>query len=741
MADVEEAMVSKSVRADMRTLLSFILSAVVGQASAQDMAGFVNPFIGTANGGNTFPGAVHPWGMVSVSPHNAPAAPSGYLHGEKFFYGFGHVHLSGTGCADLGSVIVSVSRGEVRSEPEGYKCTYTDEMVAPGFYSVRLQEPEVRAEVTATIRCGLTRFTSLHDGEINILVDAGRSLSLLGGGSISIRSKTEVEGYNIGGGFCGEANRHRVYFVARFSEPAIANGIWVHNGLIQKTSATVQDSAIGAWFRFAMTANKSITVKIGISYVSIENARLNLNTEIPDWDFERIKIEARTAWQNELSKIRVESGSREALIKFYTALYHTLIHPNLISDVTGEYPLMGRTGTGKYVGRDRYTVFSLWDTYRTLHPFLTLVYPERQAAIIQTMIDMYKESGWLPKWELAANETYMMVGDPAVPVIADSYVKGITDFDIQTAYAAMRKPADLTTEKSAPSLRAGYHEYLQYHYIPFEQDTTDAWWVWGPVSTTLEYCFADWSIAQIAERLGKKSDAETFYQRSHYYRNLFDATTQFMRPRLKNGGWMAGFDPLQTEGSGSWSGSGGPGYVEGNAWNYTWLVPHDIAGLIDQFGGKAAFVQKLQDCFDNGQFTITNEPDIAYPYLFTYIPGEEHRTQLLVHEIINQQFGVGKAGLPGNDDAGTISAWFVFSALGFYPACPASETYQLGIPLFRKATIRLNNKYHSGKEFIIETRGQLSTNLVKSVKLNGRRLQQYQINHRQIVAGGRLVFE
>lgn len=734
-------MVLESMKTSMRTLLLWILAVAVGQASSQDLTGFVNPFIGTADGGNTFPGAVRPWGMVSVSPHTSPGSPSGYVHGEKYFYGFGHVHLSGTGCADLGSVVITASRGAVNTDPNEYECTHGDEQASPGFYRVTLPELSLQAEVTATTRCGMTRFTSLRDGEINILIDAGRSLNLLGGGAVAIRSNMEIEGYNISGGFCGEANRQRVYFAARFSEPAFAHGIWIGEKLSKKESAAVQDSALGAWFRFATKAGKAITVKVGISYVSIENARLNLEAEIPDWDFARIKTEARTAWQNELARIRVEGGSRDDLVKFYTALYHTLLHPNLTNDVNGEYPLMGHAGTGKYVGRDRYTVFSLWDTYRTLHPLLTLVYPERQSAIVQTMIDMYKESGWLPKWELAGNETYMMVGDPAAPVIADSYVKGINDFDIQTAYAAMRKPADLTTEKSAPPIRAGYHEYLQYHYIPFEQDTTEAWWVWGPVSTTLEYCFADWAIAQMAEQLEKKSDAQMFLERSRYYRNLFDATIQFIRPRLKSGTWLKPFDPLQTEGSGSWSGSGGPGYVEGNAWNYTWFVPHDVIGLIDLFGGKTAFVNKLQECFDNGQFTITNEPDIAYPYLFTYIPGEEPRTQRLVREIMDKQFGVGPAGLPGNDDAGAISAWLVFSALGFYPACPASETYQLGMPLFGKATIHLSNKYYSGKEFIVETRDQLSTNLVERVKLNGKRLQQYQINHRQIVVGGKLVFE
>src|SRR5690606_1425716 len=317
--------------------------------------------------------------------------------------------------------------------------------------------------------------------------------------------------------------------------------------------------------------------------------------------FNKVRNEAKSKWEKVLSRIIVEG--EEDKIKFYTALYHSLIHPNIINDVNGEYPLMGRNGKGKYDDRDRYSVFSLWDTYRTLHPFLTLIYPERQSEMIKSMIDMYEENGFLPKWELAGNETYMMVGDPAVPVIADSYIKGIKDFNIQKAFEAMLKPVMLNENEDAPPVRAGYHQLLKYKYIPFEQDMNDDWWVWGPVSTTLEYCFSDFAISQVAKELGEGKIHKEFYERSLYYKNLFDTTTLFMRPKLKNGQWLTPFDSLATEGSGYWKGSGGPGYVEGNAWHYTWFVPHDIQGLINLFGGEERFSTKLLRAFAENHFT------------------------------------------------------------------------------------------------------------------------------------------
>jgi predicted alpha-1,2-mannosidase len=722
-----------------KTCLFLLVSCATFLTPAQDLTGFVDPFIGTANGGNTFPGAMLPWGMVSVSPHTAPGSPSGYLSDRETFYGFGHVHLSGTGCSDLGSVIITATRGPVHTEPEAYSCTLQTQSAAPGLYAATLKEPEITAEATATVRCGITRFTTRRAGEINILIDAGRSLNLLGGGALIFRSDTEVDGYNVSGAFCGEANRQAVFFSAQFDRKPSERGVWTGSRMENGPSASSRDSSIGAWLRFKVHTGESVMVKVGISYVNMENARQNREHEIPAWDFEKVKWQARAAWQRELAKIRVETAVRSDMVKFYTALYHMLIHPNVISDANGDYPLMGRNGTGHYDGRERYTVFSLWDTYRTLHPFLTLVYPERQSAIVQTMIDMYKESGWLPKWELAANETHMMSGDPAVPVVADSWLKGITDIDSEAAYAACRKSATTPGPESDP-IRPGYHDDLKYGYIPFEQDTTKSWWVWGPASTTLEYCFSDWALAQMARRLRKDADFQEFSRRASFYRNLFDTTSQFIRPRRVNGSWLTPFDPLQTEGSGSWGGSGGPGYVEGNAWQYTWFVPHDINGLAQLFGGGKPLVDKLAQCFHDGQFTINNEPDIAYPYLFTYFPGEESRTRTLVRDIMDHQFGTGASGLPGNDDAGAISAWFAFSALGFYPACPASSEYRLGIPLFTRAVIRLNQTYYAGEEFVISLNGTERTAGKVSFRLNGKQHDTASIFHRDLVAGGDLQF-
>jgi len=702
---------------------------------------YVNPFIGTSNGGNTFPGAVVPWGMVSVSPHNSLNAVSGYIYGEKDLYGFGMVHLSGVGCPELGSVLITMTNKDSAFTPEDYKCNYSFEEASPGYYSVYLEDQKMKVEVTSSERAGILKFTSFSDSKKTMVVDVGRSLGIIGGGKIKIVSDYEIEGYNISGGFCGELNREEIYFYSKFNKKSTAHKLWVTDQIIDSIEAKIIDSPIGALLNFDFNENEELLVKVGISYVSIENAKLNLETEIPNWDFDQVRKDAQIKWEEQLGKIIVEDTNTKNLIKFYTAIYHALLHPNIISDVNGQYPLMGRTAIGRYADRRRYSVFSLWDTYRTLHPFLTLVYPDIQSEIIKTMIDMYKESGYLPKWELAGNETYMMVGDAASLVIADSYMKGITDFSVNEVFEGMLKPAILKEYEKAPPIRAGYHELLQYGYIPFEQNWNDDWWVWGPVSTTLEYCLSDFAISQMAKKLRKEDVSIEFHRRSMLYKNLFDSTTNFMRPKLKNGKWLEPFDALATEGSGDWVGSGGPGYVEGNAWNYTWFVPHDIQGLIELFENKDSFTNKHYDSFTNGQFTINNEPDIAYPYLFNYIPGSEGKTRALVEKIMAKDFGIDHSGLPGNDDCGTISAWFIFSALGFYPDCPAKEFYQLSYPLFTKVTILLNQDYYGGKEFII-TKDKNSNTLPKNVKIyiNGHMIEDFKIGHNLIVNGGLLSF-
>lgn len=727
----------------LRPFLLFIIVLLLQfpiQSQSEDnknLTCFVNPFIGTSNYGNTFPGAVVPWGMVSISPHNSLNAVTGYLYGEKDFYGFGMVHLSGVGCPELGSILITMTDKKSVTSPDDFKCSYSNEIAEPGFYSVKLDDQHIIAEVTVTERAGILKFKSESKSEKSVVIDVGRSLGIVGGGKIKIVSDNEIEGYNISGGFCGEANREEVYFYAKFNKKFERHKIWIKDNFINDNEAQIVDSSIGSVLAFNLKENEDLLIKIGISYVSSENAKLNLDTEIPYWDFDRIKEEAREKWEKVLGRIIVEDSNNENLIKFYTAIYHALIHPNIISDVNGEYPLMGRSGIGKYSDRNRYSVFSLWDTYRTLHPFLTLVYPEVQSDIIKTMIDMYNESGYLPKWELAGIETYMMVGDPASIVIADSYVKGITDFNTETAFYAMLKPAMLQQNEKAPPIRAGYHELLQYGYIPFEQDWSEDWWVWGPVSTTLEYCLSDFAISQMAESLDKKELSDEFYKRSLLYKNLFDKNTKLFRPKMKNGDWMEPFDEFAIEGSGDWIGSGGPGYVEGNAWNYTWFVPHDVSGLINLFGGSDEFSKKLYESFTNEQFTINNEPDIAYPYLFRYVKGEEHKTEELVQKIMNESFRTDHNGLPGNDDCGTISAWFIFSALGFYPDCPATDYYTIGHPLFDKVTIKLNPDYYSGNNFTV-TKYDVSGN--KRIAMNGIELTNYRIFQTQVGAGGELQF-
>lgn len=724
------------MKTEILLIFTFLLQIIRPQADSEKLTAFVNPFIGTSNYGNTFPGAVVPWGMVSVSPHNSPGSPSGYIHGEKYFYGFGHTHLSGTGCADLGSIILTAVKTFDPNSPDEYKTTYKNETAEPGYYSLYLDQLNIKAEAAASARCGFTKISADSAGTLIILFDLGRSLALTGGGSIKIISDKKIEGYNISGGFCGEGNRQTTYFSAEFNKPFADKNIWIGKNLIGGDSASIKDSSLVCLFKFKISPDDPLLIKVGISYTGIKNASLNLETEIPGWDFNQVKIKAADLWEKNLSRIKVEGDNKNDKIKFYTALYHMLIHPNIISDVNGDYPLMGRKGTGSNNKREHYSVFSLWDTYRTLHPFLTLVYPEQQSEIIKTMIDMYIENGYLPKWELAGNETYMMVGDPAAPVIADSYIKGIRDYDIEAAFEAMLKPVLLNKNEKAPPIRAGYHEFLNYKYIPFEQDRNEEWWVWGPVSTALEYSFSDWSIAQLSKYLNKKDYYQIFKDRSEYYKNLFDPSTLFMRPKLKNGGWLSPFDSTAIEGSGDWAYSGGPGYVEGNAWNYTWFVPHDIPGLIELFGSEEKFSAKLLRSFEEKHFTINNEPDINYPYLFTFIKGKEYLTRKLVKEITDNNFGVETGGLPGNDDCGTISAWFVFSALGFYPTCPASDSYRIGIPLFRKIYIELNDKYYPGKELVIIKYSEDPENIY----LNDLKQNNFQIKHEDITKGGELIF-
>jgi predicted alpha-1,2-mannosidase len=728
----------------MKRWLTVALALAHGSVHASNPYG-VDPFIGTGGGGaatpisggpgNTFPGALVPFGMVSVSPHNDLHAPSGYRAGAPRLYGFGQVHLSGVGCPDLGNILVAATTGALKTTAAGYASRYANEVAWPGYYKVDLADSSVRAEATATTRAGLLRFTfPARHGDANLIVDVGHALARSVAGRVRIVSDDELEGWDKSGGFCGMDNRQTVHFVARFSKPARARGTF--RGATPSAREAEEGTDLGAWLRFDTAAGEPILVKLGISYVSVENARANLDREIPGWDFDGVRRAAGQAWTEALSRIRVVGGSHAERTRFYTALYHMLIHPNVFSDANGDYPSMRNGSIRRAEGYTRYSVFSLWDTYRLEHPFLALVYPERQLDMVRSMIEMYREGGWLPKWELAGNETHVMVGDPAAIVIADSWLRGVRGFDVDTAWEAVRKHA---STGAGNDIRPGAAAYLRWGFIP--EDDHDGEWVFGSVSTALEYALADWALARFADGLGHKAEAAAWRKRAGAYQRYFDPALDLLRPRNRDGSWLTPFDPRALCCDKPWPESGGPGFVEGNAWHYTFFVPHDLAGLERLFGGPAAFVDRLQTFFEQGMFSLGNEPDLGFPYLFTVVDGEAWRTQRLVRELLGR-FGDGPSGLPGNDDAGVLSAWYVWSAIGLYPLCPASNEYAIGSPLFERVTLSLSPRFHRGGSFTIDTANQSpSSPYVRAAWLDGAPHHGSRLDHERLVRGGTLLLD
>ncbi len=478
---------------------------------------------------------------------------------------------------------------------------------------------------------------------------------------------------------------------------------------------------IGAYFTFDCEKGETIEVQMGVSFVSIENARLNLNTEQSKWDFDAIRTEARNKWNKDLSRILVEGGTNDQKVVFYTGLYHMLIHPNILQDVNGDYPAM-ESGQIKNTKENRYTVYSLWDTYRNLHQMMTLVFPDRQLQMVHTMINMYKEWGWMPKWELYGRESLTMEGDPAIPVIVDTWMKGLRDFDLDAAYQAFYKSA--TTPGYRNVLRPDNDDYMTLGYVPLTEKFDNS------VSHALEYYIADWNLSQLAKALGKDADARLFYQRSLGYKHYYSKEYGTFRPILPDGTFLTPFDPLQGANF-----EPNPGFHEGNAWNYTFAVPHDIPGLIKLMGGEKKFVNKLQSVFDNGYFDVTNEPDMNYPHYFSKIKGEEWRTQKLVREILDNHFKNEPGGLPGNEDTGTMSGWAVFNMMGFYPECPGKPDYTLTTPVFDKITINLDSKFYKSDPIVIKTikPQDAKANYIKEVIVDGQKLSGYRITHEQLV--------
>lgn len=720
-----------------------------------DPVDYVNPFIGTTNYGTTNPGAVCPQGMMSVVPFNVMGAVEGnrdkdsrwwstpYEHNNVFFTGYAHVNLSGVGCPELGSLLLMPTTGELEVDYMKYGSHYTDEQASPGYYSNILTKYGIKTEVTATPRTGRARFT-FPEGKGNILLNLGEGLTNESGATVRFVNDREIEGSKLLGTFCyNPQSVFPIYFVMRIDKQPGDRGYWkkmrpmtieaqwdstagtrkIYTSYLKEMSG----DDIGTWFTFDTREGETIEVSIGVSFVSIENARENLEAEQAGRTFDDLRQAARTAWRNDLSRILVEGGTDDQRTVLYTALYHFLIHPNILNDINGEYPAMESNEILTTQGR-RYTVFSLWDTYRNVHQLMTLLFPDRQLDMVRTMIDMYREHGWLPKWELYGRETLTMEGDPAIPVIVDTWMKGLRDFDLETAYEAMRKSA--TAPGAENLMRPDADDYFNLGYVPLREQYDNS------VSHALEYYIADFSLSRLAAALGKKEDAKLFYERSLGYRHYFCPEYGTLRPKLPDGTFYAPFNPEQGANF-----EPCPGFHEGSAWNYTFYVPHDIPGLTRLMGGRKAFIDKLQHVFDAGLYDPANEPDIAYPYLFSYFKGEEWRTQKLVKELLAKYFKAAPDGIPGNDDTGTMSAWAIFSMLGFYPDCPGLPEYTLTAPTFDKVTIQLDTRYYPQKELVITTvRPTSDANYIKEIKVGGKAYKGFRISHDQWVNAGQVEF-
>lgn len=727
----------------------------------------VNPFIGTTATGNTFPGAVLPSGMAAPSPHNIYAKDLGhstqtgiYIHGEPYIYGFGQTHLSGVGCHIMGNVVINPSTGELEPDPRKNRSAYQNETASPGYYAVDLIDSKVNVELTTSMRVGVNKF-SFPAGQANVTLDMSHPVNSVNGGQIKIISDTEIVGYEIDGGFCGNEMRHKVFYVIQFDSPADRSGYYINGALVSKSDQMeVSGENVGAYFSFDLNEPKEVVVKVGISYVSVENARKNIEMEVPHYDFDRVLSDAKSVWSERLGRILVEGGTLEEKEVFYSALYHSLILPFELNDANGDYPSYSSHDSKilPFVARydtaginkpytvlnnqdTRYSAMSLWDTYRTTHPLYALVYPELQSRIVKSMIGMYEESGRLPLWPLIDQECGCMVGDPSTIVIADTYMKGIRDYDLDKAYEAMVSNAN-SPDEGGNGLRAGGSAYVRDGYIP--EDKKLDLRVWGSVSTALEYAHADAALAQVSREMGKLEDYKKYWNRSLAYKQYWNEETGFLRAKNSDGSWLKPFDPLSTAGEiEGFDHLGGLGYVEGNAWQYLFFVPHDIPGLMATMGGSEAFLTKLQECFDQDLFVLWNEPDMGYPYLFNYIEGEEWRTQKYVQQSLARHFKASPSGLPGNDDAGTLSCWAVFSMLGIYPDCPGTPRYQLSTPVFDRITIKLDSRYYTGDQIVITKTGGKSKGefeRIASIALNDNSHNSYQIQHSDLVSGAELAF-
>ena len=719
----------------------------------------VNVFIGTGGHGHTFPGATLPHGMVQLSPDTRLLgwdACSGYYYDDTSIMGFTHTHLSGTGIGDYGDILFMPVVGEkpliagtAENPDEGYRSRFSHEQESarPGYYQVLLQDDSINVELTATLRAGLHRYTYPKASDARLIVDMEPTIH---GHQHPVTQIRVVNDSTIAGMkyTVGWAKHHYVYFYAVFSSPfdyKLYSGTEYQS---DSTSVTVNTAKAVMSFR-NLPADGRVLAKVGISSVDEEGARLNVEAEIPNWDFEGVMKQANTVWNEALGKIDIETSDNDSRTVFYTSLYHAFIQPSLASDVDGRYRTMGHE-IKQDASYTNYTVFSLWDTFRAAHPLYTIVTPEQNQAFIRSLLRKYDEGGILPKWELASNETGPMIGYHAVSVIADAMMKKQCDFDVKKALEACIRSSVYDTTGVTPMMErqilngklmpVSIKYKNELGYIPCDK-------VGGSVSQGLEFAYNDWLIAQMMKEHNRKDLYDKYMELSRNYRNYFDPETKLMRGRLSDGSWITPFDPVSVQRPSN--------YVEGNAWQWAWFVPQDVEGLMELVGGQKYFEAHLDTLFTTsseltgdpnaaadvtgmiGQYAHGNEPSHHIPYLYNYA-GAPRKTQALVDHILRTLYHNDPNGLSGNEDVGQMSAWYALSAMGFYSFCPGRPIYEIGRPIFDKVTIHLSN----GKDFVIQAKNNSVENkYIRSMKLNGEDLAEPRFSHFDLMKGGELIFE
>jgi predicted alpha-1,2-mannosidase len=735
--------------------LFLLAPTLVAQTPAKDpvhLSDFVRPLVGTQGEGNTYPGPSAPFGMVQLGPDTEKElweTASGYEYSDPTILGFSLTHLSGTGIPDLGDFLFVPQVGEpklvsgIKAEPDsGYQSRYShaDETASAGYYRVKLQKSGVTVELTAGERAGMMRMAFPASDNASILTDLSHVLSgkkwKVVWSHVRVEDASTITGFHLVNGW---ARERYLYFAARYSRPfdkaeIMSDGKPVVYNTYRFRS---EKEAVGPNLQFVAHYktgnNEAIAIKVAVSAVSAENALRNLDAEIPDWDFEKLRSQTGDKWDRELARIEAE-GTQEEKETFYTSLYHTFLAPNLYQDVTGEYRGFDQN-IRQAKGFTNYTVFSLWDTYRATHPLFTLIQAPRDADMINSMLAHFDQSveHMLPIWSLQANETWCMVGYHAVPVIVDAYLKGVPGFDRDRAYNAVRTTA----------LNPHYDNvatYAKLGWVPFDKENES-------VSKTLEYAYDDYCVAQMAKALGKKDDYTTFSKRAGSYQNLFDPTEGLMRGKDSQGHWHSPFNAHFYDET-----AGVNDFTEGTSWQYSWYVPQDVPGLMKLMGGPEKFAAKLDALFSFkdadeskgvsdiqgriGEYWHGNEPSHHVIYLYSYA-GQPWKTAERLHEVVTTQYGNKPNSVSGNDDCGQMSAWYIFTCLGFYPVCPGSDYYAIGAPQLKKAVVNLSN----GKKFTMTANDLSKDNIyVQSVQVNGKNLDNPFLSYDDVKNGGTLVF-